>query len=169
MRSGIGGCVLQSDVPVTQVEARSEAVGLDLGLKTVGHDERWGEARGGTLLPQHRGEDRPRAAPRPQAPGEATSSYGGATAKECLTSVFEENRRPISNDRRGRCECTASLPRRGWPNPCWTQAGECSKRNCSTRASRPAGVFGSSAKDTQRKHAAAAELSRVPQVWTCWL
>ena len=35
MQSGIGGCVLQWLSPIDQVEARSEAVGLDLGLKTA--------------------------------------------------------------------------------------------------------------------------------------
>jgi hypothetical protein len=32
--------------------------------------------------------------------------HGGAAAKECLASVFEENGRSVSNDRRGRCERT---------------------------------------------------------------
>ena len=93
-------------LPIAPVQARDEAVGLDLGLKNGGHDERWGETGGGRVLPQHRVKDRPGPAPRPQAPGKAAASYGGAAAKECLASVFEENRRSVSNDRRGRCERT---------------------------------------------------------------
>jgi putative transposase len=41
-----------------------------------------------------------------------------------------------------------------------------SRRNCSTRASRPAGAFSSSVRETQREHAAAAKPSRALQAWT---
>ena len=129
------------DLPVAQAAARDEAVGLDLGLKDHGHDERWGETRGGALLPQHRIEDRSGPAPRPQAPGEATASHGGAAAKECLASVFEENGRSISNDRRGRCERAEACQDADGQIRAGLQAGACSRRNCSTKASRPADAF----------------------------
>ena len=47
--------------------------------------------------------------------------------------------------------------------------GVCSRRNCSTRASRPAGALLSSVRETQREHAATAGPLRALQVWTCSL
>ncbi len=97
------------DVLVTQVEARSEAVGLDLGLKTVVTTSDGQKLEAGRFyrnielkiaLAQRRGHKR-------QA--KRLASYSRAAAKECLASVFEETGRPISNDRRGRCECTRKL------------------------------------------------------------
>jgi hypothetical protein len=44
-----------------------------------------------------------------------------------------------------------------------------SRRNCSTRASRPAGALSSLVRETQREHAATARPSPVLQAWTCSL
>jgi hypothetical protein len=48
-------------------------------------------------------------------------------------------------------------------------AGGCSRRSCSTRASRPAGAYRSSTSETRREHAAAVGPERDPQAWTCLL
>jgi hypothetical protein len=48
--------------------------------------------------------------------------------------------------------------------PCSMRGGACSRRNCSTKASRPADAFKSSMKETLRENAAAAGPSRVLRV-----
>lgn len=147
---------LAVEIATEQSVAPLEAVGIDLGLKSIATTSDGDALEAGRF---YRDSEQKIAQAQRRGHKRQAKRLHRKAARRRADALHKFSRRIVDQYQTiviGDVSARSWLGH-GWLSPCSTAAGECSERNCSTRASTPAEALKSSMKLSQHELAAAAE------------